>query len=710
VSEIDEDKEKRFRFRMRYEAEQAARAQQPEDSDMSTMDKVRGAVQSFNKGTAFGFGDELVGGGRAILDNIFPGPGAEYAEGPDMAQNPGNDYQMYRDDERDVTKEFEEDYTKSALGLNVLGAIGSPGNLLAPIKAGSALPAAKAVAGRSLVEGGAVGLGESEADNIVDAAYDTGKGAATALAVSSTLRGLGKVGNQFVKNRVAEDLVDAAGNRKPLHLTDSGVGDFYGSIGRMPGAKGKLRDQEVPFVKEAAEKVFKESEGLRLAKAAARGTQESAKDAFTLRSQDIADTIERQAVEATAAAKSLPKQAALKEARKFRESAAKASLPKSAQSRLDDLNIGDDINDVRGVLSNYWNKDAFQEVKRQQFPWANRGDRGLRQSLRTKIAEDPDLALALDNALGSISKSTKKLKAAGAGAKPRSTQELMDMMDSNIVGIDGDALMAIRNSFATGANGTSKNGWALREVANEFDSFIRKNLDEINPELTSQFNENLSKYTTALSYMDAASGKKARQAAGKFTPSDWMSASGKYGGKGMSARTPPLESSARNAGEKIDFTESLGKVAEREARDTQRLGLKAARRKLAKEKTDLGRSQRAENESISQLEKSGPLVQARAEARALNEKLMPGRTSPLSDYLMAREAGNFVPAPSGMKPIRAAQGIGIGKMIGSNTTQDLLAGQSSKQRAIAKALREGDMDKYTQLIARMAAMGAVRDY
>lgn len=735
------------------------RNKQQKFDDKSTIDKVRGVIGSVQEGQLLGFGDEIVGAGRALsdyaMDALIDNPLEDVGE----KQSFGDRYRMYRDDERKNNKEFSDANQKTALALSVLGGVASPVNFSGKIlnkinvgagPVGASTAAASSVAKRSLLEGGVAGLGMSEADltegQFGQAAKDAAKGSAFGLGTTVGLRTLGRVAGGASTKKVAEDLVDETGRRKPLSMVDEPIGRLYRSVGRMPGARGKLKAMENPYIDEALERVYKEEDALVSAKALADATKREASEAFDIKKSDellalqnrqtnarnlgldeanqVTDDISFMAENTSRRAAEFPAEIAEREADKFRAIAARKSLPSHAQSVLDDIDTVNDISTVRSKIADYWKKDAFSSVKKTAFEWGNKGSRKLRATLRERIADDPDLALALDDALGKISKSTKKLRGAEIGRTPRSVQELSDMLDANIVGINGEALMAIRNQFASGANGVSKNGWALRQIANEFDDFIRSGLKS--DELVSQFNDDISRYTTALSYMDASASNEARKAAGKFTPSQWMSSSGKYTGKGMSSRIPPLENTARSAnqaivGGKQQSVDSLKAIsrnkrsllkgaaenkreAGRSLSESQRLESAQLKKALSAEKTAIDNAAREESARIASREVQGPLVEARKAVNELKENVLPRNVGPLSDYLMARQGGAVLPGFSKAGPYQAAQGVGLGRMLASGGFQDFLAGQTEWQRKLLKDLTEGTKDKRTRVLSQQAAL------
>ena len=87
------------------EAEEEARQQSAQEKfdDKTTIDKVRGVIGNVQEGQLLGFGDEIVGAGRALvdygMDALIDNPLEDVGE----SQSFGDRYRMYRDDERAET-------------------------------------------------------------------------------------------------------------------------------------------------------------------------------------------------------------------------------------------------------------------------------------------------------------------------------------------------------------------------------------------------------------------------------------------------------------------------------------------------------------------------------------------------------------------------------------------------------------------------------
>lgn len=674
------------------------------EEDEPGLDDVRGAVQSFNRGTMLGWQDEIVGAGRAVADY-----GIAKLLGEDTGGQSFRDrYEMYRDEERDITKEFEDKHKKTALTLSLAGGIMSPVNRIAPgFGTGGGKKAATQALARALAEGGAAGLGESEAEDLSGMASDARTGAAFAGGTTVGLRAAGKLISPLVRRRVAEDLVDETGRRKPLHLVDEPVGRVYRPMASMPGASGRLSNLEDPFVDEAVKRAQDAEAGYRAVKEGIednlRGAKQSLKDA----KESAMESLQREADTAIETAKDTGKALGQDRSRRFMASAARASLPDHAQHVLDDvpMNRADRVADA---IKGWWGKHGFEEVKVRQFPWGEKGAKELRSAIRERVSNDPDLVLELGNALAPITKMTQRLKRAGLAQKPRTAEEVMDILDSKIEMIDGGALMAMRNVFATGANGTSKNGYALRQIANEFDDFIRKNMDE---EAVRAFDQTLDRYTTALTYVDVSRNNKVGVRGNWFNPNEWLSSAKKYGGKGMSSKRPPLRPQANAAARMVDD-------AAQEAKDLPRLANKELKaKKSALTKAMRHRERAAEDQArnakrVNERRRiDGDVAQTTGELADLKVKTLPRNKTILSNLLSAEMAGSALPTPAAMRGNRAlnvARGVGVGGMIGSDTFQDLLAGQTGIQQAMMAALIKGDMAQFNRLLARQAAMEGVQ--
>lgn len=675
-------------------------------------DSVRGALASIQDGQLLGFQDEIVGRGRALL----PDAAYDFGEGVSMEkQSHGDAYEMYRDDQRDVKKKFADENAGAALLLEGAGGFLTPGGIAQKgtgllsratrVGAGKGKEATQKAIARGMVEGGAAGAGYSEGENADEIANDMAISAGIGVGATGLLRALGSVAGKAANRRVAEDLVDETGRRKPLHLTDTPVGALYRTIGRIPGARGKLQELEKPYIAEAAEELADQGRALTIMGRDKRAIGNKGKEA----ARKIRDQAEGLAESA--------KQGGTKLARsrneRFGYRAAKESLPDGANAGL--RGKGRIQDDARRVAEWYQN-NGFQEVKDNVFDF----DPKIGNRILERLENDADLRIAFgDEVMPKVQKMLKRLGVDDpappqmpgqevAVRSPWGLQDLppgQDLIPEDIIRsimnsdkkIGGEALMAMRNVFASGANGSSKNGGSLRQIANVFDDIIREGLDEVDPALTKSFDEQIARYSTGLALQDAARGKEALKR-GYITGDEWLSASSKYGGKGMSTKKQPLRAAGIVTANKAKEAVDKGRVAAAQAKKQQSDLAGSVTRRASK-------AQEGMADAMQDFQQRGGLAQARSKARELDAKILPKNTTVLSDMLSLDFAAGAVPdlGTKNSRAVSAARGYGVGSSLGSNAMQDTLAGQAAWQEKLRAAIMRGDTAAATRILSRMAA-------
>lgn len=678
---------------------------------------VRGTLASLQQGQLLGFEDEIVGAGRALADTLFADD-YDFGEGmSDKSQGFGDKYRMYRDDQRDMRKEFAEENRGLATGLEVAGAFMTPGLGVAGSGATRLSRAANALnkgtqgAGkgaqaitRGAVEGGVAAAGASEAETADELAKDIMKGSAFGAGATGLFRATGAGLSAANKRRVAEDLVDpVTGVRKPIHLTDSGPGGLMRVIGRVPGAKGRLAAQEEPFVQEVADKLV------------------AAKDDvvnMTRRAQDLGTelTEAREAIDLESAAEELlttSKASKLSNARqqRFQGRALQEATPTTV-----DLPMSGNLGDDADRIANWWQNNGFREVKDNYFEWnKDFTQTDLARKIKERIKGDADLRLELDNLMPKIQQmqdrlrdpttdlATKTAPDLGSIAGAASRQKRLPGEVGNLVDdlaeeefISGEALMAIRNVFATGANGRSKSGYPLRRIANEFDDYIRDQFKKQDKEeLVDLFDQQLSRYTTALTVQGLKNKPKVIER-GWFTPGEWLTEAKRYAGSGMSTKKPPLKSAAKVAGQRANEAKESGPVLQA-----------AIKRSAAQKKSALSKEVKAEQTRLRRAaqdsKRKGAQAEAEAAVRDMASKTLPQNSSLLSEMLSAEFLGGLSPSPIKGRTVKAIQGIGIGRGIASDAVQDMLAGQAKWQNELRAAIMRGDYERVTRILSREIA-------
>ena len=218
-------------------------------------------TESFFRGAgnaaSFGLGDEAAGMG-AKLYNLFSGedeiPRAA-GRGINAPLSNVTDYDVARDQERDLNKRASDDNPGTYLAGQVTGGIATsavPIARAAAPAATTALKLAQAMKGGALA-GGLYGFGESEADNGADRFADTLVGAETGAVLGPAATALGtgvEKGYRYVRDRtptteMLKGLLDRAGfgpsiktGPSPSHLTRDQVNNVRAAYGPERAAAG----------------------------------------------------------------------------------------------------------------------------------------------------------------------------------------------------------------------------------------------------------------------------------------------------------------------------------------------------------------------------------------------------------------------------------------------------------------------------------------
>jgi hypothetical protein len=223
----------------------------PPEPETSTTDKVRGGIQTYLKGALFDWGDEVVGAGRALVERALPSTDA-FADDPTVRKTErsiADDYRMYRDEERELQKEFADEQGGWATALELTGGVLSPLNVMGPLQqakqGASALKAAGTVGLRSAAEGALTGAGAAEE------VEDIGKSALRSGAIGGAFGGtIGGFGRALGSRKIAQEL-GKGDDFTPIHVIDPNTkteralqSTYRNILGRIPGSKGILEAQQ----------------------------------------------------------------------------------------------------------------------------------------------------------------------------------------------------------------------------------------------------------------------------------------------------------------------------------------------------------------------------------------------------------------------------------------------------------------------------------
>ena len=668
--------------------------QQDEGWDMQD---TKGLANAVSKGTFGGFADELVGGVRAAIDPLIGMAAGEENATEGYFDNFGDRYEMYRDDQRAVDKEFEKENAGLALAANIVGGIASPINKIMPGvgATGGGLRRAAEAAARGGVEGGIVGLGEAEGtmDEQMKKAYESAMfgsafgGGVTALG--------GKLGNIISKKRIKDDL-GYGKNFKPANLADpeGSIGKVYRNlVGNAFGGRGTIGRQESQYLRNNpkiraimdADTAFPNTLGtgraVRETKKAITNNSRSARETIT----DELDTVRNampEARDAVRQSRAVAKEAQEAQFAKQRqaiddvfpsqavETAMPSSMPEAVKQEIREL----DPLAAQERLSRWYSEDGFRMVKDKNFDW----DKGFGKRLKSLSEDDPAFALTMGNAAAQVDGLVAKLVREGKKLDDLVPKDFIDeLAKGEITGINGDALMAMRNAFAMPANrgGASMKGKNQREVVELFDEFI-----------TGQLGKNAKHYTDELEKWPVVTGiRKASDKARKalkngYTPES-LSASMSTG-----KHTKPARALAKAAAEAKSSVPNKVKVKKVTNKDIPELkgkesALKKARRRV--EKTA------RENKDMIDTESAGILPE---DATAWSQ--------------MASTAILGVPFGFGVGALPA--GAATARTLASPWAQRTVAGQNVWQRALSDAIKKGSTAKYGQGLSRAAVLAKAR--
>jgi hypothetical protein len=222
-------------------------------SSGTAMDSAEAALRGIGKGASFGFADELSGVVNVGVDTMAGLANKINPEwGYEDDKNIGESYREGRDYAR---KDYEELAKKAPIASTVgeiggaigTGLVGGTGRLLT----------------RAALEGGAYGLGESEAEDLKGMAVDTAKGAGLGLGTAGVMKGAGKLINtKKVAEKGAGRLLEttpvdrAKLANKGVNLAEGGTSNVMESLPdylKKKGFTGNL-DQLSIKVKESSKK------------------------------------------------------------------------------------------------------------------------------------------------------------------------------------------------------------------------------------------------------------------------------------------------------------------------------------------------------------------------------------------------------------------------------------------------------------------------
>lgn len=620
-------------------------ASAPEKDEGMDLQDVRGFGQALLNGQLVGFGDEAVGLARAGLDYFYP---SSWEEG---AQSFPDKYKMYRDDARASLKEFREENPGTAITTEIVGGIASPINKIAPGLGTTGGTGARVLQStvRGGIEGGIAGFGEGQGD-IYTQLINAGKSAALAAPLSGALTGVGGIlGKTLTKRRVAQDL-GYGENYIPPNLADpeGGVGKFYRNyVGNAIGGRGGIGKQESRYLRNNP-KISSLVDDPALAFPDEVGTRNAVGEV----KDKLADDARKLKLALQA-----QKKAIKMEERSFNDIAIEYAMPDSMPESVKNQVRSSSALDADKILSRWYKDNAFMDVKGRTFDW----DESLGKELKRLSEEDPDFALVLGDAASKMKGLVGRLVKEGKKATDITTQDIIDELTSGkIVGIDGDALMSMRNSFARPANvgGRTISKSYMRDIAKKFDNMIKRQLGEDSPEWA-RYADEISRWGDKQA-ISGAVRKAERQGLDYYTPKQIASSSAK------GSRSPLWRSANK-------FIKEQEKARSRIANNANRIDQK-------------------HRASVNRLEKA-------------TLGALPENTTAFSQVASTAVLGAPVSLGVGALPA----GIAAAELLKQPWAARIISGQNPKQIAMAEALRRGSTSAITGGLSREAAMALARE-
>jgi hypothetical protein len=619
-----------------------------------TGDEVRGLGQTLLNEQLMGGGDEVVGAVRALADPQTP---YDFGEGVSMeTQSLPKAYEMYRSDAESAKDQFADDNPKTAIAGSLAGAIANPLN---KIPLGATGTTAKVI--ESIARGGAEGAAGGFLENEEDRMGGAGIGGGTGATLSGVLSGVGGgLGRALSKRRIAEDLLKPDGSFLPANLADpeGNVGRFAKEwVGGSWGGRNKQGILESEWLNANPQLADLADEAGQVVPVTA-GTRNAVKGRIgDIAEEGVTQTrVLKQSLEdikdATARNQSVAERTG---AMRLVEDAIPDRVP--AKVRADILGR-ETTEDANKALGKWWKDNGFETVKNRDFKW----DGSLIADLKRELELDPELALEVGGKVGGLKRLDSLLQPAGSNVQRGITNQKWQP-------IGGEDLMALRNAFAKTANkgGASASGSGNRSIADKFDDMIAKQLGEGSDELAA-YQDDLRRWSTR---QPIAKASKANKVSPNATPKEIL----KQFRDGPSAEVG--RDIARDANNQVQAVRDEGASLLKKAKaqiDEIPIDTKAAKRRL--------------NEAST-----GALPESQTVWSGL------ASTATLGALPVALTGGALAPA---ILPL----GYGMGKALSSKAGNRAIAGQLPAQEMLAKALRDGDLEKYTRLLSRYGAMSA----
>jgi hypothetical protein len=690
-------------------------------SDESWYDDPKMAAMMFLDGVVFGFSDEMAAAASAFSKRLS-GSTESYDS-------------LYTKTVMEMEAEraaYQEKFPEASLALNVAGGlaltpfggtIARGATSLASRAAAAAPTATKAISqvasgvpssvsnvlskgtvaapfAEMAAIGGLSGIGYAQQGaDLGEAALD---GMISALQTGVALKAVGTTARIASDQRVSRKLRTEEGF-KGLSMSEDGAAlenIYKGVVKDLPFARGLIDQQNKKYIAPFESRVANGQARLNLIKETSGMTkyikdQEDFSAAALKKNEEFqlkgikeaaanaeAKIIDRRNVALLARTQKL-NQAVIDAENEFRKKAFTLSLPASISKKTQDSILSKkNVNEAFSELSENWTTKGFEVVNNRSF---RINTTQFTNQLQSRVAKE------LDDAFDLYGLSKKDIDTAIASFITRNT---------NPQGwISGKDISSLRNKVSAKVgsfDNARQAGISLlnKKILDQVNDVIRSSLKK--PSEIAKFESDLKNYKHFVSLRDAVAASSRKGAKGAFSGSEWLSSLSKnLGTRQFASGKGVLYKEANELNEYTSKVDALTKKAAQSSARLQKAKIASAVGVLEGEAKSLAKKQtEAQLNGMDDIVQQYNSIQAKltrdSEQLKKVKELMPS-TSP-NDGRFSYIYGSMV----GLGGALTGGGIGgilgiaslapVGKFLGSETGQLILAGQTQAQKSIAKGL------------------------
>lgn len=663
-------------------------ADQAPERYLDTRETVEGGINQLLGGMTFGLADELGTGFAAGIAK-----GASALAGRDESYWDIRARMM--EEEQAKSKAYRQQHPVASGLQNVAGALSTGGLSLAKLipQGMKALPKFAAGAGIATGEGALAGAGAADIGERFEGAQTGAKwglGAKVGLDVAGgTLK---KAMEQVSKRRIEQELGAGEDFISINMATDAGaLHDLYKKgVSQASGGRA-VREQSQRVLDKAQERAASTGRVFKQAEQTAARQADVKKQVLDAQQESTQSVVKGLSRTKMAQAEDLGEGAIEQSKQNFRNQTAVESLPSNAPNELREEIAQLAPFDANKRLDSIWNDLGFSDVKSR--PFTINTDQVMDEALEglddVALREfKPLIKRELDNAFKrdfkpDMAPGVTKFRGKGVGV------ERVPQVPLKTGTIEGDALMNVRNNFRMAANKGREEGRsalesaAQRKAASAIEKQIKEQLDDVGKV---NFDKDLHDYGVRRTFDNSVQSAKTR--GGNFEAKDWINAGSKYSGKKTGRGESPLQQEAMRLQQNVDRSGTVLKRSLKQISDEGDDAIGLVKTRAKKRIADVDDQQRAltpELKSMQRRAKATEKVAATMKKRAPN--MEPGFwTQKGIATILGLPAAAVLGVPGAISS--PLVGSGVAKTLGTEKVQRVLAGQSQKQKDMAKKLRE----------------------